>query len=386
MHQGKHQEYEKRLHDVLIASSSGFNGSNGSATSTSSSNTSKNSDSTKTIGISSSSVPMNGTSVSLCVTTNNLSSAAVSSNPQKEAWPSLSTSPVNQKDATSNNGNKNKKERTKQEKNKNGKIKTKTSINNIQNTALNPLPKEVDFPVIGDSSPTNSNNLNEQPSKSKLEKSKDRNQHCVANRSNAKKELNSNIENEMKGFDTNSKTTNSTSLNLDSSGEFLSSKINNDNNISKLDSQRSLSSSSNSSSSCIITASENNSLFDESISGKSSPGGFAENHVNEENTKSTNSALENKTDSNNDEDDFLERSSKSYIYPDNLLGKSENTGSKASKDNNTTNKIDRNLYFKETVESNRYENIDYNELLLKDNAVEPLSGKSVCSNFYSFIV
>lgn len=68
MHQGKHQEYEKRLHEALIASS------NGSVTTNSKSGDNKLGNGTGTV-------------------------------PSKEAWPSLSVSPVNTKEQpTKSNG------------------------------------------------------------------------------------------------------------------------------------------------------------------------------------------------------------------------------------------------------------------------------------------
>ncbi|EDV98858.1 GH13370 [Drosophila grimshawi] len=112
MHQGKHQEYEKRLHDVLIATS-GANNVTGIAA----------------VAMSSSSSSSASSSVSIA-------NAASSANAQqKEAWPSLSVSPVNSKETIGNggaaNGNgKSRKEKSRNEKGRNEKNKSK-SKNNI---------------------------------------------------------------------------------------------------------------------------------------------------------------------------------------------------------------------------------------------------------------
>ncbi|XP_055908925.1 putative uncharacterized protein DDB_G0271606 isoform X2 [Eupeodes corollae] len=76
MHQGKHQEYEKRLHDQLIASSgpNGVPGEGGSST---------------------------GGNPGTGATTNAIGTGGV---PVKDAWPSLSVSPTNTKELTNGSG------------------------------------------------------------------------------------------------------------------------------------------------------------------------------------------------------------------------------------------------------------------------------------------
>lgn len=97
MHQGKHQEYEKRLHDALIAQMQ----QQGQQPTTGSSNPGTESpDSTSSSGSSSSSSSSgsesNGISKSNNVEAIKDHSASGGNNGQiqKEAWPSLSTSPV----------------------------------------------------------------------------------------------------------------------------------------------------------------------------------------------------------------------------------------------------------------------------------------------------
>ncbi|XP_037815938.1 putative uncharacterized protein DDB_G0282133 [Lucilia sericata] len=377
MHQGKHQEYEKRLHDVLIASSGNSTSGCGVSTgSTSSLINGKNVESCKMSGIISSITPSTSTPASSSVTTNNVISSVLGSAPQKEAWPSLSISPVNQKESSSNNGNKNKKERTKQDKNKsekNSKIKNK----NNNNSGSIPLHKEIDLPAIIsnsslENSTTNNNSLVEPTSKSKVDKSTDRNQSNITNRSNPKKELTSStiVENEIKEFGKHSKTATTKSINSDGNNEgYICNKTRNDNNMTKTDSQRSLSSSSNSSSSCIVTTSENNSIINESVSGKSSPSCFNEN-LNDECRKSpikykrtlaSSSELDTNRDSNADENNLSDNSSKPYGYVENLFVDNE-----VPKHNNN-NTEENNLCLNESPDNNRLEKIHFNESLLKES-------------------
>lgn len=109
MHQGKHQEYEKRLHDALIALTAAANNSSPNG---------KLSDSNKQ-------------------TTENGTQNGPEKN--KEAWPSLSTSPVNKENTTKTNKNSNNKEnangkKTKAEKTKNKKASTNSTSSNGSNS------------------------------------------------------------------------------------------------------------------------------------------------------------------------------------------------------------------------------------------------------------
>ena len=117
MHQGKHQEYEKRLHDALIAQTAAAN----NAANTNNNNNNNNS-------------PNGKLSESNKQTTEN----ATQNGPEKtkEAWPSLSISPIN-KDAGKSSKNSNNKEnggkKTKAEKTKNKKSSTNSISSNSSN-------------------------------------------------------------------------------------------------------------------------------------------------------------------------------------------------------------------------------------------------------------
>lgn len=106
MHQGKHQEYEKRLHEALIAQTQ----------------TNANSPNGK-LGENNKQSAENGTQ----------------NGPEKskEAWPSLSTSPVNKEVTTKTNKNSNKEntgKKTKAEKAKNKKATSNQTSNGTSNT------------------------------------------------------------------------------------------------------------------------------------------------------------------------------------------------------------------------------------------------------------
>ena len=108
MHQGKHQEYEKRLHDSLIAQmqqqsqQASTNPSGGSPTAASPENNPSDSNSSSTT-----SVKSNG----------DAKENDPSSNETNEAWPSLSTSPITIKDSKTN-GKSGNKENSKSEANR----------------------------------------------------------------------------------------------------------------------------------------------------------------------------------------------------------------------------------------------------------------------------
>lgn len=120
MHQGKHQEYEKRLHDALIAQTATVNSTSCANTTT---NTNNNNNS-----------PSGKLSESNKQTTETLTQ----NGPEKlkEAWPSLSISPIN-KDVGKTNKSSNNKEnggkKTKSEKTKN----KKSSTNSISSSSSN---------------------------------------------------------------------------------------------------------------------------------------------------------------------------------------------------------------------------------------------------------
>ncbi|XP_070497126.1 GATA zinc finger domain-containing protein 14 isoform X1 [Chironomus tepperi] len=138
MHQGKHQEYEKRLHDALIAqmqqqSQQGVAGSNPSSTSPIAVPTVNSVN-----GSSGNGIMKSGSLETKELTSNGGNNGTVNSNGQiqKEAWPSLSTSPVTIKEnKTSVKGNGNHKENLKNEANrKHEKVKEKSKSTKSQKT------------------------------------------------------------------------------------------------------------------------------------------------------------------------------------------------------------------------------------------------------------
>ncbi|KPU73904.1 uncharacterized protein Dana_GF15780, isoform F [Drosophila ananassae] len=126
MHQGKHQEYEKRLHDTLIASfgpnTTGIINGNGV--------------SKANAAIASSSSASSSSSGS-----GSAANASSSGNSQqKEAWPSLSVSPINGREAAASNSNnssgKNKRDKLRNEKrHEKNKSKNKNSANSNTNAS-----------------------------------------------------------------------------------------------------------------------------------------------------------------------------------------------------------------------------------------------------------
>ncbi|XP_022228616.1 uncharacterized protein LOC111078311 isoform X2 [Drosophila obscura] len=125
MHQGKHQEYEKRLHDALTASfgqnSPGSVNCNGTPKTNAS------------ITTASSATPSSSVSAA------SIASSSVNVQ-QKEAWPSLSVSPINGKESTSSTNNtngKNKKDKFRNEKIRHEKVKSKNknSVSSTSNTS-----------------------------------------------------------------------------------------------------------------------------------------------------------------------------------------------------------------------------------------------------------
>lgn len=365
MHQGKHQEYEKRLHDVLIASTgTSSSGCSVSVGSTSSMNNNKNSDSCKINNTNS--LQSHNSSVS-----SNANTSSVSSAIQKEAWPSLSISPVSQKESLPINNNKNKKERTKQEKNKSEKnTKSKNNKSN-NNMCPNSTSKDLDVSVTISNSTLESsitNNSSTKSSKFKEEKNKDKNLPSLENRSNSRKESTI-VEDVIKDFD--KRTTNTFPSTDNNNEDYFCNKIRNVNNVNKVvDNQRSLSSSSNSSSSCVINTSENNSTINESVSGKSSPGSFHENNFNDEHTTKVSmkydqsltpsSVVETNSECNTDKNNLSENRSDIYGYVENLIKDGKNNDQEMS--------------------DNHIDKMNFNESLLKKNEEQD----SVTGNIYLY--
>lgn len=115
MHQGKHQEYEKRLHDTLIAQMSqqplqttlGTNPATTTSATTATSGTGTTTTTTAAgatvaltnlmngANVSNGGSSINGMNGDVIKETNGTTNGSIQS---KEAWPSLSTSPVNNKE------------------------------------------------------------------------------------------------------------------------------------------------------------------------------------------------------------------------------------------------------------------------------------------------
>lgn len=285
MHQGKHQEYEKRLHEVLIASStSNSNGHNSAGTNL------KNLENGRL-----NNAPSLTTSSSCLVTTSmagpsftNASTVAsvVATVHQKDAWPSLSVSPVTTRESSlnlgvsSNNNGKNKKDRSKPEKSKNDKIvkiKHKSSNgNNSANVNGNSTGKDTDTSMSSSSASHGEDSYSPSDGKSKSDKNKDKHHNTTSNRQILRKEdsLCYSNENDAKAHDYTKYGMGHNSVNKQHKQ-----------NASKNDDQRSLSSSSGSSSSS--SSNESSISANESISGKSSPGDFIENNSHNRQTCST---------------------------------------------------------------------------------------------------
>lgn len=152
MHQGKHQEYEKRLHDSLIAQmqqqsqQTASNPSGGSPTASS----------PVPIATSGSS---SSTSVKSSAEAKEKDPAA--SNGQGEAWPSLSTSPVTIKEGKAN-GKAGNKENTKNEANrKHEKVKGGGGDKTKGKTQKQMAREKVKVQTVTSSSSSNNNNLEE---------------------------------------------------------------------------------------------------------------------------------------------------------------------------------------------------------------------------------
>lgn len=133
MHQGKHQEYEKRLHDSLIAQMQqqsqqpSTNPISGSPTTTSSDSNSSDSVTSSTTSIKS---------------TTESKDKEASSNGTSEAWPSLSTSPIPIKESKTN-GKGGNKENTKSEINrKHEKVKGEKTKGKVQKQIARDKAKE----------------------------------------------------------------------------------------------------------------------------------------------------------------------------------------------------------------------------------------------------
>uniref|UniRef100_A0A1B0BD21 CCR4-NOT transcription complex subunit 4 n=1 Tax=Glossina palpalis gambiensis TaxID=67801 RepID=A0A1B0BD21_9MUSC len=287
MHQGKHQEYEKRLHEVLIASStSNSNGHNSAATNL------KNLENGRL-----NNAPSLITSSSCLVTTSmagpsftsaSTAASVVATVHQKDAWPSLSVSPVTTRESSlslgvnsnNNNNGKNKKDRSKPEKSKNDKvvkIKHKSSnSNNSANVNANSTGKDTDTSVSSSSASHGDDSYSPSDGKSKSDKNKDKHHNTTSNRQILRKEdsLCYSNENDAKANDYTKYGMGHNSVNKQHKQS-----------ASKNDDQRSLSSSSGSSSSS--SSNESSISANESISGKSSPGDFIENNSHNRQTCSS---------------------------------------------------------------------------------------------------
>ncbi|KAH8249789.1 hypothetical protein KR032_012375 [Drosophila birchii] len=146
MHQGKHQEYEKRLHDTLIASSgpntAGIINGNGAASKANGAIPSSSSASS-TSSTSGSGSGSGGVSAGV----SNGGNGAANNAQQKEAWPSLSVSPINGREAAAN-ANMNSSGKSKREKLRNEKRheKNKSKNKNSGNGNSNASNKENNVP------------------------------------------------------------------------------------------------------------------------------------------------------------------------------------------------------------------------------------------------
>ncbi|XP_017025820.1 uncharacterized protein Cnot4 isoform X2 [Drosophila kikkawai] len=144
MHQGKHQEYEKRLHDTLIASSgpntAGIINGNGAASKANGAIPSSSSASSS----SSSSGSAAGGGTAGANTTNGGGSA--NNVQQKEAWPSLSVSPINGREAANANSNSSSKSKREKLRNEKRHEKNKTKNKNSGNGNSNASNKENNVP------------------------------------------------------------------------------------------------------------------------------------------------------------------------------------------------------------------------------------------------
>lgn len=131
MHQGKHQEYEKRLHDALIAQTANSAANTSTTTTTTTTNNTNNNNNNSPNG-------------KLSESNKQTTESSTQNGPEKskEAWPSLSISPTN-KDAGKTGKNSNNKEnggkKAKAEKTKNKKSSTNstTSSNSSNSTNAN---------------------------------------------------------------------------------------------------------------------------------------------------------------------------------------------------------------------------------------------------------
>ncbi|XP_075164380.1 CCR4-NOT transcription complex subunit 4 [Haematobia irritans] len=194
MHQGKHQDYEKRLHDVLIATS-GTSTAGGLVTTTvgssiissggtiSSTTSTKVTESHKTSGIVTSN---SAKAIASCVSEvvgGHATSAAVSmataavNGQTTEAWPCLSVSPVGKKESLSSaNTAKSKKDRQKQEKSKpekNSKAKNKNSASNVNGNAA-PAGKDATESQNGNGSQSAKNSTDSGQEKNRTDKDRDK--------------------------------------------------------------------------------------------------------------------------------------------------------------------------------------------------------------------
>ncbi|XP_020807161.1 putative uncharacterized protein DDB_G0271606 isoform X2 [Drosophila serrata] len=151
MHQGKHQEYEKRLHDTLIASSgpntAGIINGNGAA---SKANGAIPSSSSASSSSSSSASGSGGGSAGA----NNTNGGGANNAQQKEAWPSLSVSPINGREAAVTNSNSSSKSKREKLRNEKRHEKNKSKNKNSGNGNSNASNKENNVPETRGSTST----------------------------------------------------------------------------------------------------------------------------------------------------------------------------------------------------------------------------------------
>ncbi|KAH8282201.1 hypothetical protein KR054_006109 [Drosophila jambulina] len=148
MHQGKHQEYEKRLHDTLIASSgpntAGIINGNGAASKANGAIPSSSSASSSSSSSGSGSGSGGGSAGA--TNTNGGGGGAANNGQQKEAWPSLSVSPINGREAANANSNSSSKSKREKLRNEKRHEKNKSKNKNSGNGNSNASNKENNVP------------------------------------------------------------------------------------------------------------------------------------------------------------------------------------------------------------------------------------------------
>ncbi|XP_055853582.1 putative uncharacterized protein DDB_G0271606 isoform X2 [Episyrphus balteatus] len=285
MHQGKHQEYEKRLHDQLIASSgpNGVPGEGGSST---------------------------GGNPGTGATTNAIGTGGI---PVKDAWPSLSTSPTNTKELTNGSGSSSsggKKEKGRGKKSKGEKAKkNNNSSNQISNkeqqTNSNSTQQQIHGTtkdsggLLADATKSLISDNKKISDKSSLQQQQHQQQMAGGKIQNDTKSNHLSVEDEMKLIEDFEK---------DNGEEDVEEDVNGDDAYA-----RSMSSSSSNSSDHRVSPFLSESL---TSSGNSSPGSFPDHHTTNTNT-----------------DQHLEQ----HIISNNISSSSSSSSSTSSGSNQDTN-------------------------------------------------